>query len=57
MGGTELTIELIEQLRAALAVATRIGDETAVYFVERALHACTARWGNQDSQNPPETPG
>jgi hypothetical protein len=44
MPGEELSIELIEHLRAALAIAVKLGDKSAVYMVERALSACRRRW-------------
>lgn len=46
MSGEKSTVELIEHLRAALAIAVKIGDKSAVYMVERALTACRRRWDN-----------
>ena len=57
MSGEELTVELIEHLRAALAITVRLGDKSAVYMVERALTACRRRWDTADDtaadQKPP----
>jgi hypothetical protein len=49
MSGEELTVELIEHLRAALAITVRLGDKSAVYMVERALTACRRRWDTADA--------
>jgi hypothetical protein len=49
MPGEELTVELIEHLRAAHAITVRLGDRTAVYMVERALTACRRRWDTADA--------
>jgi hypothetical protein len=43
--GEKLTDELIEHLREAQAIATKVGDQAALYFVDRALGACLTRWG------------
>ena len=48
MAGEELTVELIEHLRTALAITVRLGDKSAVYMVERALTACRRRWDTAD---------
>jgi hypothetical protein len=49
MAGEELTVELIEHLRAARAITVRLGDKSAVYMVERALTACRRRWDAADA--------
>ena len=49
MPGEELTVELIEHLRAALAITVKLGDKSAVYMVERALTACRRRWDTSDA--------
>jgi hypothetical protein len=49
MSGEEVTVELIEHLRAALAIAVKLGDKSAVYMVERALTACRRRWDTADA--------
>jgi hypothetical protein len=49
MSGEELTVELIDHLRAALAITVRLGDKSAVYMVERALTACRRRWETADA--------
>ena len=57
MGGEDLTVQLIKQLRAALALATETGDEGAIYFVRRALAACTVRWGMHEKLPPSDDGG
>ena len=49
MSSEELTVELIEHLRAARAITVRLGDKSAVYMVERALTACRRRWDTADA--------
>lgn len=47
--GDELSIQLTEQLRAALETAKQIGDKNVMYLVRRALNACIRRWGEPDT--------
>ncbi len=60
MSGEELTVELIEHLRAALAITVKLGDKSAVYMVERALNACRRPWDNTsdaaDARQEPNAP-
>jgi hypothetical protein len=56
MAGEERTVELIEHLRAALAITVRLGDKSAVYMVERALNACRRRWDTADAVDAGQDP-
>ncbi len=46
----QLAAQLLQHLRAALEIVSQMGDETATYFVKRALAVCLVRW--KDAEEP-----
>jgi hypothetical protein len=45
---------LLQQLERASETASRIGDRTVIYMVNRALDCCALRWGPKKADPPPE---
>jgi len=51
----ELTVQLLQHLRAALEISMQLDDASATYFVRRALDACRRRWDAGHELPPFET--
>jgi hypothetical protein len=54
MPDEQLAVQLLQHLRAALEIATQTGDESATYFVRRALAVCLLRWKDTEKRKPPK---
>jgi hypothetical protein len=53
MPDEQLAAQLLQHLRAALEIVSQMGDDSATYFVRRALNVCLLRWKKAEESRPP----